>query len=299
LPGKPKTPTVTSATAPDVEVREEIRHTGVVKTVQSSATSAQSGVAPDLQAGSGSGDGRTRDRVARLLLELGPSTATTLGERLGLSPAAIRRHLDAMVDAGVLTARTARPVSGRGRGRPAKTFALTDAGHAAGPVAYDELATGVLRFLAQTAGPDAVADFATARAAELEERLRAALDLGPTDALAEEGDVSELAEKVAEALSTDGYAAGISMVSSGAQLCQHHCPVQDVAREFPQLCEAETAMLSRLLGTHVQRLATLAHGDEVCTTHIPAAHSDRPLIPLSPNTRTPHHSVASSGRTSS
>jgi hypothetical protein len=38
---------------------------------------------------------------------------------------------------------------------------------------------------------------------------------------------------------------------------------------FPQLCDAETAAIGRLLGTHVQRLATIAHGDGVCTTHIP------------------------------
>jgi predicted ArsR family transcriptional regulator len=43
-----------------------------------------------------------------------------------------------------------------------------------------------------------------------------------------------------------------------------------VAAEFPQLCDAETRVISRVVGTHVQRLATIAHGDGVCTTHIPA-----------------------------
>jgi hypothetical protein len=42
-----------------------------------------------------------------------------------------------------------------------------------------------------------------------------------------------------------------------------------VAAEFPQLCEAETRVISRLLGVHVQRLATIANGDGVCTTHVP------------------------------
>ena len=42
-----------------------------------------------------------------------------------------------------------------------------------------------------------------------------------------------------------------------------------VAEQFPQLCEAETRAFSRLLGVHVQRLATIAHGDGVCTTHVP------------------------------
>jgi hypothetical protein len=59
----------------------------------------------------------------------------------------------------------------------------------------------------------------------------------------------------------------------GEQLCQHHCPVAHVAEKFPQLCEVETELFSRLLGVHVQRLATIAHGDGVCTTHVPGTAS--------------------------
>jgi len=77
------------------------------------------------------------------------------------------------------------------------------------------------------------------------------------------------AEALADALTAEGYAANASTIATGGQLCQHHCPVAHVAAEFPQLCDAETAVISRLVGTHVQRLATIAHGDGVCTTHIP------------------------------
>jgi hypothetical protein len=51
--------------------------------------------------------------------------------------------------------------------------------------------------------------------------------------------------------------------------------VAHVAAEFPQLCEAETAVISKLVGTHVQRLATIAHGDGICTTHLPSQISLR------------------------
>ena len=43
-----------------------------------------------------------------------------------------------------------------------------------------------------------------------------------------------------------------------------------VAAEFPELCEAETAAFARLLGVHVQRLATISGGEHVCTTFVPA-----------------------------
>jgi predicted ArsR family transcriptional regulator len=224
--------------------------------------------------GSGlSADGRTRDRVVRLLLEGGAATAASLGEQLGLSAAAVRRHLDALVAGGTVAGATARPTGSRGR--PARVYRLTDAGHAALATSYDDLAVAALRFLAETGGPEAVEAFAAARTGELESRLRAAL---PGEDAAGSGDPAGRAAALAQVLTRDGYAASASATPTGsAQLCQHHCPVQSVAAEFPQLCEAETAVFERLLGTHVQRLATLAHGDGVCTTHVPApARSARP-----------------------
>ena len=76
---------------------------------------------------------------------------------------------------------------------------------------------------------------------------------------------------LAAALAADGYAASARPVPAGraVQLCQGHCPVQDVAAQFPELCEAETQMFARVLGVHVQRLSTLASGGHVCTTHVP------------------------------
>ncbi|MFB9322358.1 helix-turn-helix transcriptional regulator [Cryptosporangium minutisporangium] len=208
-------------------------------------------------------DVRTRDRVARLLLEEGAATTADLSERLGLTPAAVRRHLDAMLAEGRVVSRE-RPGRGpRGRGRPAKEFVLTDAGRQSFPHTYDDLAAEVLRFLARQHGGDAVTTFAEERVRVLEERCRAAMADAGDDPLAK-------AEALADALSAEGYAASASALAGGGQLCQHHCPVAQVAAEFPQLCEAETAVISRLLGSHVQRLATIAHGDGVCTTHIPA-----------------------------
>ena len=214
-------------------------------------------------------DRRTRDRVARLLLEMGPLPAVALAERLGLTPAAVRRHLDAMLADGTVIDAPARSLRGRSRvrGRPARVFALTAAGRALFPHAYDDIATAALRFLAESGGPQAVTAFAERTIGELESRYRPVVESAAP---------AHRAEALAAALSADGYAASTNTAGRGVQLCQHHCPVQQVAAEFPQLCEAETAVFGRLLGSHVQRLATLAHGDGVCTTHIPMAPTTTP-----------------------
>jgi predicted ArsR family transcriptional regulator len=202
----------------------------------------------------------TRERVARSILELGPSTAAVLGERLDLTPAAVRRHLDHLIGEGAVEAREPRVYGARGRGRPAKVFALTEVGRDRFDQQYDDLAVQALRFLAETGGDDAVMEFARRRVAGLETRYREILDENPE---------AEPSAALAQALTQGGYAASVRDNPVGTQLCQQHCPVAHVAHEFPQLCEAETEVFGRLLGHHVQRLATIAHGDGVCTTFIP------------------------------
>jgi predicted ArsR family transcriptional regulator len=250
-------------------------------------------------------EGRTRHEVARLLLEQGPMTAAVVAEQLGISPTAVRRHLDALVADGEADTRDASRREPRGRGRPAKLFLLTEPGRARFGHAYDDLAVSAIRFLAEHAGPDAVRAFAESRVEAL---------VGPhKPAITGSDDPVIRAEALATALTREGYAASTRQVGTrqtteaggpghnvGAQLCQHHCPVAHVAAEFPQLCEAETEAFARLLGTHVQRLATIARGDNACTTHVPVTAAGIPAHPEPDSTRPSETEAAtppSQGRT--
>jgi predicted ArsR family transcriptional regulator len=203
--------------------------------------------------------GEAAERVARALLTHGPQTTAELAGALGQTPAGVRRHLSALVDLGLVTASDRAPYGPtpkRGRGRPGSVFSLTDEGRAACGSSYDDLALAALRYLDTTFGPHAVSDFAAQRARSLAAGVDRESACTP--------------DELAEVLTAAGYAAEVRPMGDVAvQLCQHTCPVVDAAREFPVLCEAETAELSRVLDRHVTRLATLAHGDEVCTAVIP------------------------------
>lgn len=223
----------------------------------------RAGQAPDL--GTAEADPRTRDRVLAAVSQHGPISAARIAADLGLSPPGVRRHLDQLAADGVVEDR--EPAAGkRGRGRPAREWVVTEAGHDVLPAGYDVLAADAVRFLREAAGDDAVTDFARSRVARLEERYADEIDAAGEDPAAR-------TEALVAALRRDGYAATARPVGAGGltgvQLCQGHCPVQHVASEFPELCEAETEAFSRLLGVHVQRLATLAQGDHVCTTFVP------------------------------
>lgn len=209
-------------------------------------------------------DGHTRRAIIRLLLESGPITASRIGEQLGLSAAGVRRHLDALIETGDAQANAAAAWQQAGRGRPAKRYQLTAVGRSKLEHTYDDLASAAMRQLREIGGDEAVRTFARKRI----DTILAEVE----PAGGEDGAVEAAAGRIAEALSRAGYATTTTQVRGpikGVQICQHHCPVSHVAEEFPELCEAEQDAMAQVLGTHVQRLATIVNGDLACTTHVP------------------------------
>ncbi|BBZ23283.1 helix-turn-helix transcriptional regulator [Mycolicibacter hiberniae] len=210
----------------------------------------------------------TRHAVVRLLMESGSITAGEIGARLGLSAAGVRRHLDALIELGDAEAHAAASWQQVGRGRPAKRFQLTEAGRSKLGHRYDDLAVAAMRQLREIGGEDAVVDFARQRIDAILGNVAAAA----TDGAEDDGDLEATAQRIAGALTEAGYAATTARVQGGVpgvQILQHHCPVANVAKEFPELCRAERQAMAEVLGTHVQRLATIADGGYVCTTHVP------------------------------
>ena len=162
----------------------------------------------------------TRNAVARSVLENGPSTAVAIGERLGLTPAGVRRHLDLLIADGVLEAREPHSALVRGRGRPSKVFVMTDAGREKFEHSYDDLAVAALKFITAQSGPHLVSIFAKFRADEMGRRAEPLL-----------AKKKNRSEALADFLTQEGYATTVQEREHGEELCQHHCPIAHVAAE--------------------------------------------------------------------
>lgn len=237
------------------------------------------------------GEGRdTRDRLIEAISAHGPITARKLAESFGLTSAAVRRHLAALQADGII-AEHEMPVAQRGRGRPSKAFVLSQAAHESLPGGYDELAVMALEELARSGGEEAVSRLADSRVATWQREVAEAV--AEREAAGETVTLARKVELLAELLTARGYATTVRPLtvplptpttSPGAgtrtlvtaQLCHGHCPVLDVAADHPELCEAETRVISRIVGAPVQRLATLAQGAHACTTHIPLTEGRTP-----------------------
>lgn len=210
--------------------------------------------------------GDTRSKLLEYIAAHGPVTVAELVTEFEITAPGIRRHLTELEEAAHIMART-QPLTNaeptRPRGRPAKVYVVTKAGQSTLNHNYSDLAKDVLNYLAQTGGPDAVAQFAQHRMAALEQAL--------TTEFPADSSIEQRAHILTAQLSELGYAATVRPVpgARAVQICQGHCPVAEVAHEFPELCEAETQVFAKVLGVHVQRLATLPSGGHVCTTNVP------------------------------
>jgi predicted ArsR family transcriptional regulator len=234
----------------------------------------------------------TRERLIEAISTLGPVTAKTLATRFGLTSAAVRRHLTSLQADGVIEEHEA-PVARRGRGRPSKSYVLSNQAHERLGSEYDDLANLAVTELARRGGPEALEHLACARVAPWEaefERRVAAAEQDQADGAGEHDTPvtglsrAQRVQILADLLTERGYAATVRPLTvtlpatattprprtvETAQLVQGHCPIQDVASRHPELCEAEARAISRMVGSPVQRLATLAGGAHACTTHIP------------------------------
>lgn len=229
----------------------------------------EAGIDADAPAGAvRESDGSTRDRVIQLVVEEGPISAAQLGRKLNLTAAAVRRHLDAMTEQGLVEIKN---VAGRrkGAGRPSRRYVISTRGQQELGDDYLNLVRTALAVLNKEEENDAAQDLARQYFLQFEQRYRVELESIE--------DLDERTERLSELFSSDGFAGFTRLVGrdnpllamQSTQLCQGHCPVREIAEEHPVFCEEETAMIARLLDVDVRRLSTQAAGAHVCTTHVP------------------------------
>jgi DeoR family transcriptional regulator, suf operon transcriptional repressor len=203
----------------------------------------------------------TRRTVVELLKWNGPMTAAALGDALGVSVVAVRRHVEALERDGFVRQAT----RASGRGRPAHVYDLTAAGHAQFPRNYDQLLHHLLRAAVDEFGPDAIERLFSHRQDSLFERYQQRTADLP---------LAELAQELAVIQDENGYMAECVAEADGSFVVrEHNCAIPSVAGGHPAACRYELALLRRLAGPdlEVERVAHIGSGDHVCAYRLRAA----------------------------
>ncbi|MCU1458173.1 MAG: putative transcriptional regulator [Actinomycetia bacterium] len=207
----------------------------------------------------------TRRAILVALKRTGGATAEELGAGLGITPSAVRQHLQALTAEGLVEHAPDRARAGRPRHR----HVLTPAGEAFFPKRYGDL---TLELLADAEAEDAgLVD----RLFERRRNRRLERTLLRVEGRPLEGRVEELTRVLDE----DGYVASCERADDGAlRIVEHNCAVLEVARRYGQACSTELEFIRAVLpDAQVERVRHMMAGQSACAYEIrPREREDAP-----------------------
>ncbi len=194
---------------------------------------------------------RARDRVLFRLKTKGERTVAQLATKLDITPMAVRQHLAALEEEGLVEFRDER----RGIGRPARIWRLTASADERFPDSHAELTVDLLESLRDAFGEDGVKRLLQVRTRRQLHDYRAKLPNG-------EASVQRRVAALARIRSEEGYMAEWSRAGDGTfLLVENHCPICAAASVCQGLCREELRVFRRALGSDV----TVERSDHILT----------------------------------
>ncbi len=216
----------------------------------------------------------SKKRILNLLKRGGEQTAGVLAGDLGLTDVAIRQHLLALEAIGLVSPRTKCVEDdddrggGRGRGRPATLWSLTEVSREYFPERHAELTVGLIEATRTALGEDALLKIIDVRADAQIETYRDRLPPASSP-------IKQRVKALARLRTNEGYMAEVKKDADGSLLLiEHHCPICDAAKNCMGLCGAELRVFQEALGgdVTVERTQHLLNGQDRCVYRITGAY---------------------------
>lgn len=198
-------------------------------------------------------DESTRRQILELLKRRGDLTVGELAEDIGITTMGVRQHVTSLERDDLVESVVVR----QKRGRPTYRFRLTPSADHIFPSRYGQLAVSLLDQVAEIDGPEKVDQLFEHRMVALEGQYNEEMaGLSPGDQV----------ETLARIRDDEGYMAEVDTSSEEDAfiLVEHHCPIYEIAKRYPQACHYEQELFRRTLNADVQRTEHKIVGDGRC-----------------------------------
>jgi predicted ArsR family transcriptional regulator len=196
--------------------------------------------------------GTRQQQLLKLLLRSkGGLTVLELSERLHITSNAVRQHLAALENEGLVAQGKARPSGGR----PEQLYVLTEAAKELFPRHYAWFAQLVVESIKQETGAEAMQErLGTMGAGVAQQLLRQHAGLE---------DRPQRVEKLAEIMEELGYEA--RKIEGEEQVIEaDNCVFHNLAMSDPAICEFDRMLLSTFTDSAVDHQECMAKGGNVC-----------------------------------
>ena len=188
-------------------------------------------------------------------------TAPEVAADFELTDTAVRQHLEALEQAGLVERTSAPP---QGRGRPPVHWKLTPLANDLFPDRHADLTVELIAAIRESVGDEGLDDIVARRSARQVTAYRKVL---PDP---ERTSVKVRVRRLAELRSAEGYLAEAVPDGQDMLLLEHHCPICDAASVCQGFCRAELDLFRQTLGDDVEvtRAQHLLSGDLRCAYRV-------------------------------
>ncbi|MBK6798100.1 MAG: DeoR family transcriptional regulator [Acidobacteria bacterium] len=198
----------------------------------------------------------SRSSIVDLLKTNGAMSVEQLAQELAVSKVCVRRHLSLLESDGLISYVEER----HERGRPRFIYKLTDKARCFFPQNYDEFARDLLLQIQRQFGDEGLENVIAARTNELIERIKKDLDGTSFD---------ESVKILTKTINSNGYLADARRLKDGSYRLRHrNCPTENVAVQYPIVCEEEMRVYQETLGCEVVRECRIVDGARMCEFRI-------------------------------
>ena len=201
-------------------------------------------------------------RVLEHLKRVGEASASELATVLGLTDVAVRQHLVALEERGLVEQSSRPPV---GPGRPAAVWSLTEVARGLFPDRHADLTVQLIDAMREAVGQGGLDDVMRVRTEAQLAAYRKAI--GPPG----KGRLRRRVEALARQRTAEGYMAEMADPDGdGVLLIENHCPICDAARACVGFCRSELELFQQALGDDVtvERVEHVIAGDRRCTYRV-------------------------------
>ncbi len=191
----------------------------------------------------------TRERILESIVERREARVEDLATELGITTAAVRRHLDHLRGDGLIDARTVKQATGR----PYHIYFATEKATQTVPPAYADLMERMLKGLGER--EDVIAGVMASVAESVASKHR-----HEVFGLSQE----DLVAQVTTSLRAEGILEAWHEEADGIHLINGRCPYHKAAEISKLPCESDKKAIELLLGHDVEQLNRIVDGASCC-----------------------------------
>lgn len=196
---------------------------------------------------------RQQELLKLLLKNKGGLTVVELSERLKVTRNAVRQHVVALENGGLVVAGESRPSGGR----PEQLYVLSDAGRELFPRHYSWFAQLVVESIKQESGAEALRERLSVMGSGVARQL-----LGQQPKLENQQQKIAALGEIMEQLGYDTRTP--TSITEVPVIEADNCIFHDLAIKDPEICEFDLALLSAFTDSDVEHQECMAKGGNVC-----------------------------------